>query len=43
MISPEMPELIAMCDRIAVVSGGRIKVILKNEGLTQETIISYAI
>jgi ribose transport system ATP-binding protein len=43
MISPEMPELIAMCDRIAVVSGGRIKVILNNKGLTQETIISYAI
>ena len=43
MISPELPELIAMCDRIAVVSGGKIKAILNNEGLTQETIMSYAV
>ena len=43
MISPELPELIAMCDRVAVVSGGKIKVILDNKGLTQETIMSYAV
>jgi len=43
MISPELPELIAMCDRIAVVAGGRIKAILNSEGLSQETIMSYAV
>jgi ribose transport system ATP-binding protein len=43
IISPELPELIAMCDRIAVVSRGKIKTILDNKELTQETIMSYAV
>jgi ribose transport system ATP-binding protein len=43
MISSELPELLAMSDRVVVVSGGRITANLKNENLTQEIIMTYAI
>ena len=42
MISSEMPELISMCDRIAVLSSGRITRVLDREEFSQETILHYA-
>jgi ribose transport system ATP-binding protein len=42
MISSEMPELIGMCDRIAVLSEGRITKILERKEFSQETILHYA-
>jgi ribose transport system ATP-binding protein len=42
MISSEMPELIGMCDRIAVLSEGQITKILEKNEFDQETILRYA-
>ncbi len=42
MISSELPEVINMSDRIAVMSNGRIKTILNKEEFNQETIMHYA-
>jgi len=42
MISSELPEVLAMSDRIAVMSSGKITAILNNHGLQQETIMQYA-
>ena len=42
MVSSEMGELIGMCDRILVISGGRVSGILNTEEATQEKIMSLA-
>lgn len=43
LISSEMPEVISMSDRIAVMYEGRIMKILQREEANQETIMKYAI
>lgn len=40
LVSSEMPEIIGMCDRVAVMRDGRITSFLGREGLTQEAILS---
>ena len=42
MISSEMPELINMCDRLYVMSGGEIKACMEHEEIDQEKILRYA-
>ncbi len=42
MISSELPELIGMCDRIAVMHQGKIKGFLNREEATQEKIMTLA-
>jgi inositol transport system ATP-binding protein len=42
MVSSEMPELLGMCDRIYVMSKGRIAMELKREQFSQEVIMQYA-
>lgn len=42
MISSELPEVLAMSDRVAVMANGHISGILDNRELTQETIMRYA-
>jgi ABC-type sugar transport system ATPase subunit len=42
MISSELPELLGMCDRIAVMCEGRIRGILTGEEATQEKILTLA-
>jgi inositol transport system ATP-binding protein len=42
MISSEMPELLGMCDRIYVMSGGRIAAELQRKDFSQELIMQYA-
>lgn len=42
VISSELPELIGMCDRIYVMSGGRITAELTPDEYSQETILDYA-
>lgn len=39
LVSSEMPEIIGMCDRVAVMREGRITATLDREGLTQEAIL----
>jgi len=43
MISSEMPEIIGMCDRVAVMSNGRITGELSKEEITQEEIMTLAV
>jgi inositol transport system ATP-binding protein len=42
MISSEMPELLGMCDRIYVMSSGRITAELQRSNFSQELIMQYA-
>jgi inositol transport system ATP-binding protein len=42
MVSSELPELIGMCDRIYVMSEGRISGELKRSEFSQEKIMRYA-
>jgi inositol transport system ATP-binding protein len=42
MISSEMPELLGMCDRIYVMSAGRITAELRRDEFSQELIMQYA-
>jgi ABC-type sugar transport system ATPase subunit len=42
MISSDLPELLGICDRIAVMCGGRITGVLERNEATQETILSLA-
>jgi inositol transport system ATP-binding protein len=42
MISSELPELIGMCDRIYVMSAGRVTAELTRDQFSQETILTYA-
>lgn len=44
MVSSEMPEVLGMADRVAVMKEGRISKIFDDvKGLTQETILEYAL
>ena len=42
MVSSEMAELIGICDRILVMSGGRVAGVLERDEFTQERIMSLA-
>jgi len=42
LISSELPEVISMSDRVAVMSGGRLVEVLESEDITQEKILSAA-
>ncbi len=42
MISSELPELLALCDRIAVVKEGRIVTEMNGKQATQESLMSHA-
>lgn len=42
MVSSELPELIALSDRVLVVKNGRIITELNDQEITEENIISYA-
>ncbi|WP_315120378.1 D-allose ABC transporter ATP-binding protein AlsA [uncultured Clostridium sp.] len=42
MVSSELPELLSVCDRIAVFKDGKIKTILTNEEATEEKILLAA-
>ncbi len=42
MVSSEMPELLGICDRIVVISGGRVAGELTREEATQEKIMALA-
>ncbi len=43
MISSDMPELIAMCDRIVVMKKGKIAKVLEKEEINEENILTYSI
>ena len=43
IVSSDLPELITVCDRIAVFSNGCISGILKNKEATEENIMKLAI
>jgi len=43
LISSELPEVIKMSDRVAVIHDGKLKAILDSDNLTQERVIKYAI
>jgi ribose transport system ATP-binding protein len=43
MISSDMPELIAMCDRIVVMKKGKIAKVLDKEEISEENILTYSI
>jgi rhamnose transport system ATP-binding protein len=43
MISSELPEVLGMSDRIAVMHGGRVVGTLDRAGATQETIMELAL
>lgn len=42
-VSSEMPELLGVCDRIAVMSGGRLAGIVSGEDMNQETIMHLSV
>ena len=42
MVSSEMPELLGVCDRILVMSGGRLAGEVNAETATQEEIMALA-
>jgi len=42
VISSELPEILGLCDRIAVFSEGRIAQVLENERLGQEDVMRFA-
>ena len=42
VISSELPELIGLCHRIAVMRGGRIRAVLAQDQLTEEELIGHA-
>jgi len=43
MVSSELPEILAVCDRIAVFRGGRIVKILEGNSASEEQILELAI
>jgi ribose transport system ATP-binding protein len=43
MVSSDMPELIAMCDRVLVMRQGKIVGEIGREALTEEAVLSYSI
>ena len=42
VVSSELPELLGICDRIYVMSGGRISGVLDAKEATQESIMALA-
>ena len=42
MISSEMPELLGVCDRIAIMNNGQLKAVLSIEEATEEKILKEA-
>ncbi|MGE7057574.1 ATP-binding cassette domain-containing protein, partial [Paenibacillus glucanolyticus] len=42
MVSSEMPEIIGMCDRVAVMREGRITAFLNRPSISQEAILQHA-
>lgn len=42
MISSELPEVLKVSNRIAVMREGQVKTILENKDLTQEKIVNFA-
>ena len=42
MVSSEMPELIGMCDRILVISGGRVAGELKRGAYSEQELMALA-
>lgn len=43
VVSSELPEVLGICDRVIVMSDGRITADLPNENLTQQVIMDFAI
>jgi L-arabinose transport system ATP-binding protein len=43
LISSEMPELLALSDRIVVMSGGRLSPVIEKRDATEEMIVSHAL
>jgi rhamnose transport system ATP-binding protein len=43
LISSELPELLALCDRVLVMSEGRLTANIPRAGATQESIMSAAV
>ena len=41
-VSSEMSELLGLCDKILIMSGGRVAAIEETKNLTQEKIMEYA-
>ena len=42
LVSSEMPEILGLCDRIAVMRGGRLTALLDRSAATQEAILEAA-
>lgn len=42
MVSSEMPELLGFCDRILIMSGGRVAGIVDAKEMNQEEIMRFA-
>jgi len=42
MISSELPEILGLCNRVAVFSEGRLARMLENERLGQEDVMRFA-
>ncbi len=43
LISSEMPELLALSDRIVVMQGGRLSPVIEKKDATEELVVSYAL
>ncbi|HVG47188.1 MAG TPA: sugar ABC transporter ATP-binding protein [Rubellimicrobium sp.] len=43
LISSEMPELLALSDRIVVMNGGRLSPVIEKREATEELVVSYAL
>jgi ABC-type sugar transport system ATPase subunit len=43
MISSELPEIINMSDRVAVMREGSVQIVLEREDISQEKIMRYAV
>ena len=43
MISSDMPELVAMSDRIIVMRNGKASALLEKDAINQETVLKHAI
>lgn len=43
LISSELPEILALSDRVLIISKGRITAELPKENISQETIMQYAV
>jgi ribose transport system ATP-binding protein len=43
MISSDNPELIGVCDRVGIMRGGRLAVILEGDEITEENLLRYSI